>query len=199
MKKRWYLAVLFFTSFSSGTGFAFDKVFFQGYYGQVADMSLQNVFQEPGRITDIKDAKMITLGCGGENLYWDDRFSVGGEVNASLHWGYEEQEFGEFSAAVFLRWYKFPWAWKFPNSITIGDGLSFVTDYPEYEIDFGGNRNDPMREKWLNFLFIEVAFSVTEGTDIFVRLHHRCTAWGLIGSPDGGGVTFPSIGLRYSF
>ena len=134
MNKRWYLTLFFFTSFSWEPGFAFDKYFFQVYYGQVANMSLQNIFQEPGRTTDIKDGKMITFGGGGENLYWGDRFSLGGEANGSFHWGYEEQKFGEFSAAMFLRWYKFPWTWEIPKSISVGDGLSFVTNYPKYEI-----------------------------------------------------------------
>jgi hypothetical protein len=200
MKKLWYFALLFFAMFPSMKSHAFDKTFIHGYYGQVADMSLQNFFESPGRVTDFKGAHMLSLGYGGENFYWDDRLSVGGELNGSYHWGYEHQELGEIAAALFLRWYKFPWQTRILKSITLGDGLSLVTDYPEYEIDLGGGKGiNAMKEKWLNYLFIEVAFGVSERFDFFLRLHHRCTAWGFIGSPDDGGVTFPSLGLRYSF
>jgi hypothetical protein len=200
MKKMWCFILLSFALIFSVNSHAFDKVFIQGYYGRVADMSLQNFFESPGRITDFKDANMASFGCGGENLFWNDRFTLGGELNGSYHWGYKSQEFGEISAAFFLRWYKFPWQTKIFKSVSIGDGLSFVTDYPKYEIDFGGGKGEnAMKEKWLNYLFIEVAFGVSDQFDFFLRLHHRCTAWGIVGSPDNGGVTFPSLGIRYTF
>nr|WP_321466918.1 hypothetical protein [uncultured Desulfobulbus sp.] len=124
----------------------------------------------------------------------------GGEINGSFHWGYDHQEFGEVSGALFLRWYAFPWQTKILRSISVGDGLSYVTDYPQYEIDFGGGTGkNVMKEKLLNCLFMEIAFGVSEQIDFFLRLHHRCTAWGFIGSPDDGGVTFPSLGFRYTF
>ena len=199
MRKQWCLLMVLLGVFVAETGYPFDKTFIHGYYGQVADMSMRNMFSEPDRITDFQDGHMITLGYGVENMYWEDRFSFGGEVNGTYHWGYKHQELGEFSAALFVRWYKFPWAWKIPQSITIGDGLSYVTDYPQYELDFGGNESGQLKEKWLNFFFIEIAFGMTEKMDLFVRLHHRCTAWGLIGSPNEAGSTFPSLGLRYTF
>lgn len=200
MKKMWCCILGVFFLLLPIHVHAFDKVFVQGYYGQVADMSLQNFFESPGRTTDFKDANMLTLGCGGETLFWEDRFSLGGEVNGSYHWGYEHQEFGEVSVALFLRWYKFPWQTKILRSISVGDGLSYVTDYPEYEIDLGGGKGeDAMREHLLNYLFIELAFGISEQIDVFLRLHHRCTVWGFFGPPNPGGVTFPSLGVRYTF
>ncbi len=78
MKKMWCCILWFFFLLLPMYAHAFDKVFIQGYYGRVADMSLQNFFESPGRITDFEDANMLTLGCGGENFFWKDRFSLGG-------------------------------------------------------------------------------------------------------------------------
>lgn len=198
MCKKFFFIVIFFILQLTNSSFAMDRYFLQGYGGRFADMSLEKFFTETERITHFKTASMLSLGAGFENYYFDKIISIGAEINSAYHWGYESQQFAEFSSALFIRLNKFPWSWKIPKSISVGDGISYATEYPAYEYDYGGTYDNRLNEKLLNFLFIEAAFDITDDVELFARLHHRCVAWGAFGPPPGG-VTFPAIGLRYSF
>jgi hypothetical protein len=176
-----------------------DRYYLQLYYGQFSDMALRQVFTQPGRIDDFKDANMLTLGVGAENWYWKERVGLGAEFNSSFHWDYGDQEFPEFSAALFIRFRGFPWRDYVPTAMAIGDGLSYTPVYPRYECDYGASKGEPLESHLLNFFFLEVSFGLSHGLELMVRLHHRCTAWGLFAPQSNAGSNFPSIGLRYTF
>jgi hypothetical protein len=181
------------------TALSLDKYFTQMYYSQFSDMALRKIFTNPDRIDNFKSAKMLTLGVGGENLYWKDRISLGAELNGSFHWGYDNQQFYELSTALFLRFNAFPWRKQLPTSITVGDGLSYTPTYPRYEYNYGASKDAPLESRLLNFLFLELSVGVSRKIELFARLHHRCTAWGVFADQVNGGSNFPSIGLRYTF
>lgn len=179
--------------------YAFDRVFAQVYAGQLVNMDLGNFLYDQKQLGKMKGGFMLTAGAGAESFVWKDHLAFGVEGNISYHWGYQNQEFPEFSAGIYLRLYN-PWSTRFLPSVAFGDGLSVTTQVPKYEKKYGtGNPDHPMDSEVLNFLFVDVELGRYEDVSLFYRVHHRCTVFGTIGSDLPGGINFHSMGLRYTF
>ncbi len=119
------------------------------------------------------------------------RWSVGGEVQVNLHFG--DQAFVEFVAPATLRYHPdLPFAPAL-ESLGFGLGLSHTTKVPEVEVRVRGDAARTM-VYWL----AEAAFSVGGRQDeLFVRVHHRSDAFGLL-RPDSGSNAF-ALGWRRAF
>lgn len=178
---------------------AFDRVFVQAYASQLVNMDLGNFLYDQKQLGKMKGGFMVTGGIGAESFVWKKHLAFGVEGNASYHWGYQNQSFGEFSTGIYLRLYN-PWSTRFFPSVAFGDGVSVTTQIPKYEVKYGtGNDKHPMESEVLNFLFVDIEVGRYENVSLFYRVHHRCTVFGSIGSDVPGGINFHSIGLRYDF
>lgn len=178
---------------------AVDRVFVQAYTGQLVNMDLGNFLYDQKQLGKIKGGYMLTAGTGMEAFIWQNHLAFGLEGNISYHWGYNSQQFAEFSSGIYLRLYN-PWSTRFLPSVAFGDGISIATQVPEYEKKYGtGDPKKPMKSEVLNFLFIDVELGRYEQMAFFYRVHHRCTVFGSMGSPLPGGINFHSVGVRYDF
>lgn len=174
-----------------------DKVFVQLYGSQFVDTNFSDIltFSDVGKT---KNAYMLVAGGGAEKFIWEDYLGLGVEANVGVHWGNRETHFYEFTAAPYLRWYQFPWRDTLATYITIGDGASYNTAHAQYERDYGSSHGK-LEARLLNYLFLELGVGATKHIDIYYRVHHRCSAWGTVGSDKSGGTNFHSIGFRYNF
>ena len=96
-----------------------------------------------------------------------------------------------------LRWLPFPWDRYLDTSFAFGNGFSFATADPELEIiDYDKNETS----QWLYYILVELAFQVPRQLqwDLFVRIHHRSSVFGLIKNVHAGS-NFVGLGLRYHF
>lgn len=103
----------------------------------------------------------------------------------------------EFAVAPVLRWSGFPWNDVLPTSFRFGPlGFSHTTMVSPLEknVSGEGSRN-------LNFLVIELTFSGPQSrtSEVFLRLHHRCTIYDLLNNYGANGQDFLAVGYRRFF
>lgn len=178
---------------------ALDRVFAHAYWGHLVNMDLVNYVDDQKQLAKLKGGFMVTGGAGMESFIWRKHLAFGLEGNVSYHWGYQAQEFTEFSSGIYLRLYN-PWSSRVLPSIALGDGISVATRVPKYEKKYGtANTRQPMNSEVLNYLFVDVELGRYEQVVFFYRVHHRCTVFGSVGSQLPGGINFHSVGLRYNF
>jgi len=103
----------------------------------------------------------------------------------------------EVAVAPVFRWSSFPWNRTLQTDFRFGPvGVSHTTLISPLEQSAAGEGS-----RTLNFLLIELAFSLPRqrSKEVFVRLHHRCTAYDLINNYGANGEDFLSLGYRYRF
>ncbi|MDR1057507.1 MAG: hypothetical protein LBL17_02940 [Coxiellaceae bacterium] len=97
------------------------------------------------------------------------------------------------------RFTRFPWSSYLRNSVAIGDGISYDS-HPPFA--------DRLPEKpasdfanLLNYMVLEITFALPSHPEfeLALRLHHRCTAWGIYPKNRSAGSTNVGIGVRYYF
>jgi hypothetical protein len=116
-------------------------------------------------------------------------FELEGQVakhfNKDTHW--------EIVGVLIGRWHYFPWNKYVDTSFAVGDGVSYYTDVSEVE-----KEDDDDAQRTLNYLLLELALGLPEYPkwDFVLRLHHRSSVFGLIGS---GGSNFVCAGIKFGF
>ena len=104
---------------------------------------------------------------------------------------------GEVAVAPALRWSGFPWNGTMHTSISAAPlGISYTTSVSPLELGTQGQGS-----RLLNWLFLEVALSKPgqQSTEVFVRLHHRCTVYDLLNNYGANGEDFAVVGFRRRF
>ncbi|MBA2653620.1 MAG: hypothetical protein H0U71_00945 [Gammaproteobacteria bacterium] len=101
----------------------------------------------------------------------------------------------EFNPYIAFNWYHFPWRHKFKTTISVGEGISYVTKVPYSE-----EKNSEEAKKLLNFLLLDLAFGLPSHPEweIIARIHHRSGAFGLYHA-NNTGSTAVGLALRYWF
>jgi len=109
------------------------------------------------------------------------------------NWQGVEQSFQEVAGSFNLR-YEFADNWIRLNSISLGNGVSLVTEEPEYEKETTLNGQT---SNLLYYLMLDAAFDLpyTEKWHLVLRVHHRSGVFGLIDGVDGGS-NYIGFGLR---
>lgn len=110
------------------------------------------------------------------------------------HWP-KDQFFAETVGVMALRWHKFPWEKHLLTTVGFGEGISYASEEPTYEIEF----NDKTANV-LNYLMWDVTFAHPSLPELalMLRLHHRSGVFGLIENVTGGSNFF-TMGLKYTF
>ena len=157
--------------------------------GQMTINGIDEVF-DPTR-TEFTNAYFGGLILGYEVPLSDPRFALGAEVQLNHHFG--QDTYQELVLPVTIRYSPArPWP-SVIDSFAFGIGLSHASETPLLEVVRRGES-----QRTLVYFSLEAAFSVGEGDDdIFVRLHHRSDAYGLMAT-DAGSNAF-AIGWRRGF
>jgi hypothetical protein len=124
--------------------------------------------------------------------YRDDALRL--EAEAQVAYNFGDQHHWEFNLVpVVARWQRFPWSESVATSAAFGLGLSYASEVPEVEVAIEGD-SEQLLIYWLAEL---TAGPVAAPWAVTLRLHHRSTAWGLMG--EEGGMNALGLGIRYRF
>jgi hypothetical protein len=116
------------------------------------------------------------------------------EAEGQVVYNFGDQHHWEFNLVpVVARWQRFPWSEHVATSAAFGLGLSYATEVPEVEVEIEGD-SEQLLIYWLAEL---TAGPVAAPWAVTLRLHHRSTAWGLMG--EEGGMNALGLGIRYRF
>jgi hypothetical protein len=122
-------------------------------------------------------------------------FSLEIDAMVGLHSGVADLQ--EVAVAPALRWSGFPWRSVVQTDLRIAPlGISYTSSVSPLE-----RGTDGRGSQWLNWLFIEAAFSQPrqKSDEYFIRLHHRCTVYDLINDYGANGEDFLAFGFRRKF
>jgi hypothetical protein len=143
---------------------------------------------------DYADAYLVA---GSFARAWTEEFDGGlrveSELNVARNFG--DQHHWELNVApIQLRWQRFPWSARLRTTAAFGLGVSYATELPEAELAIEGDTR-----QWLIFWIFELTAGPADRPwSVALRLHHRSTGWGLMGTDDGG-MNAPGLGFRYEF
>jgi len=114
------------------------------------------------------------------------RFEPGRDYYSPEAWG-----------AIFLRFDGFPWNDILRTSVGVSTGLNVVAELPPYETDYG-QESIPSGAVLQHYLAPEIAFSWPDKPEdeLFIRLHHRSTGYGLFWNTSTGSNVV-TVGLRF--
>jgi hypothetical protein len=186
------IAPLLFISIA-GTASADDGYFLSLYGGQVSDTQFNAIIRG---IVDFKDYYLIAGALGKELMVYKDK--VGIEVEGQIVKHIEGKEHWEVNPVLTLRWLPFPWDKKVDTSFAWGNGFSYASEEPEFEVEESSHTH--RTSQVLYYFMVEWVFSLPDVPkwSVFSRIHHRSSVFGLI---DGvmAGSNYVTFGLRYHF
>jgi len=178
--------------FTCRTSPATEKWFASIYAGQYSDTALNEIIRLN---TNFEHSNVYVLSLGKElGIY---KNVIGYEVEGQVAWHSGKQHHEEVNCAFTLRWLPFFWDKYLDTSFAFGNGLSWATDEPELEIREGDENKS---NQLLYYILVELAFALPRQPqwDLFVRIHHRSSDFGLIDNITTGS-NFVGLGLRYKF
>ena len=170
-----------------------DEYLLSFYGGQVSDTQFNAIVRG---ILDYKDYYLVALALGKEVAVYKDK--VGIEIEGQIVKHIHGSEHWEFNPVFTLRWLNFPWDDTLDTSFGWGNGLSFATEPPEFEVreSSHGERTSQV----LYYFMVEwvAAFPNMSHWSVFSRIHHRSSVFGII---DGlmAGSNYVTFGVRYHF
>jgi hypothetical protein len=159
------------------------------FAGQLTSNHFEDVFR-PGEV-DFVDSQMLGVALGRDWALNDSRWTLGLEMQVLRHFG--TQDHWEVNLPLILRYHpQRPWP-RSLDSLAFGVGPSYATELPEIEI-----RNDGDTRRSLVYWLLEAEFQVPRrGETLFLRLHHRSDAFGLLEPQAGSNAVV--LGYRLSF
>ena len=192
---KWFLlAFIFFLAgniLAAGADEKRDK-YVSLYAGQFSNTALNEIVRFG---VDLENTYVYVFSLGKEMGRWDDKLALELEGQVGAYSG--GQSHMETNGAFVLRWLLFPWDRWLDTSFAFGNGLSWASKDPPLEIREG---NEHRTSQFLYYILVEMAFAVPQHQDwdVFVRIHHRSSVFGLI---DGlyTASNFLGLGVRYHF
>ncbi len=190
--KKWCWIVLAVMCVTTGTAEAQEKWFISVYGGQVSDTAFNEIIRFH---TKFEDYYLAALTLGREFWSYKDKLAL--ELEGQFVQHFEGKAHQEFNAALNLRWLPFPWDDYIDTSVAMGNGISYATRDPEFEIE---TADDNLTSQVLYYMMLEVAFSLGKQSDwtVFTRIHHRSSVFGLIEGTFAAS-NYVCAGLRYRF
>lgn len=119
------------------------------------------------------------------------------ELDAIIGQQFGQESLTEIALVPVLRWSRFPWNHVVQTDLRLGPvGLSYTSQLSQMERNAEGKGS-----QWLSYLLLEVAVSSpqTPSSELFLRLHHRCTIYGLLNDYGANGQDFVVLGFRRRF
>ncbi|HKZ73977.1 MAG TPA: hypothetical protein VJ011_07930 [Steroidobacteraceae bacterium] len=162
------------------------------YAAQIsAERTWQKLLTEPGG--RFVDAWLAACALAvPHSRHWNGALQLEAEAQAVYNFG--AQHHWELNAVpVVARWQRFPWSGRFTTSAALGLGLSWASEEPEVEAAL-----EPRTHETLVYWLAELTAGPRDARwAASLRIHHRSTAFGLMGSD--GGMNALGIGVRYAF
>ena len=119
------------------------------------------------------------------------------EIDGMVGHQFGQATLQEFAIAPVARWSGFPWSRVLPTSFRAAPlGYSFTSVVSPLERGPSGEGS-----RQLNFLILELAFSSPKAKDheVFLRLHHRSSIYGLLNTFGANGKDYAALGYRRFF
>lgn len=157
--------------------------------GAMADGNWEDIISL--RHVRYRDAALVGVGLSKRFANWRRvaDFEIEGQIDR--HFGTENN--WEFNLPVIARWRAFPWNRFLPTSFAWGIGPSYATEEPAQERAGNG-----ATRQFLIYWVAELEIGLpNEPWTIIARLHHRSTAFGLLGR--SGGSNWTLLGIRRRF
>lgn len=164
-----------------------------GYVGRYYDSAPDDVLL--GKHTAFADQNIVSLILS-KDIWRSQSYPLTIELEGVGSYQFGKQSLWEFGIVPVFRWDGFPWNDVVKTSFRFGPiGLSYTSSVSSFE------RTEKGASRWLNFLVAEVSFALPDddNDEVFVRLHHRCSIFGLMNNYDTNGEDFVGVGLRHSF
>ncbi len=183
---------LFLVVAMPGTSAAEEDWFVSFYAGQYSDTAFNKIIRFD---TDFEDSFVYVFSVGRQLGVWRERIGYEWEAQVGVHTG--EQTHQEVNGAFTLRWLPFPWDDFLDTSFAFGNGISYATEDPPLELREG---DENRTSRWLYYFLAEWAFALPDQPqwDLFVRVHHRSSVFGLIDDINTA-TNFVGLGMRYRF
>lgn len=170
-----------------------DGYFLSLYGGQVSDTQFNAIIRG---ILDYQDYYLVACVLGKELAVYKDKIGIEMEgqivkhINGKEHW--------EFNPVLTLRWLPFPWDDTLETSFAWGNGLSFATETPEFEVEESSHHGETSQLLYYFMVEIDVVVPNMSKLHVFSRIHHRSSVFGII---DGimAGSNYVTFGLKYHF
>jgi hypothetical protein len=141
--------------------------------------------------------QFIAAVTASKNVWRDETLPFSLEIDGMVGYQFGLESFYEVAVAPVLRWSSFPWKETLQTDFRFGPlGVSYTTIVSPLERGVEGKGS-----KTLNFLLVELAFSLPEkkANEVFLRLHHRCTIYDLLNNYGANGEDFFALGYRQFF
>jgi hypothetical protein len=155
---------------------------------------------EPGGIIQ-GDAKFVNQYLvaltASKNIWRSQYLPLSLEIDGMIGQQFGVASLAEIGIAPVLRWSSFPWNKFLQTDFRAAPlGISYTSSISPLERGPYGQGSQV-----LNFLFLELAFSLpqTSEKEVFVRLHHRCSIYDLINNYGANGEDFLTLGYRKYF
>jgi len=145
-------------------------------------------------LSEIDDSfKLTALAVNKKIRSLNEHIDLELEGQVVKHWG--NQHHFEFNGLFLLRWQTFPWNRYLKTSFAVGDGLSYATRTPEFELIVNDRST-----KLLNFMIWELSFAHPKAKhwSYLFRIHHRSGIFGIFSDINGGSNAL-ALGARYTF
>lgn len=126
-----------------------------------------------------------------------ETFPLALEIDGMLGHQYGLATLDEIAIAPVLSWSGFPWNGIVQTYFRFGPlGFSYTTAISPLERGSNGEGS-----QLLNFLVAELGFSLPQmkAEEIFLRLHHRCSAYDTLNNYGANGEDFFALGYRHHF
>ena len=186
------LALLLILS-STEKSIAENEYFFSLYGGQASDTEFLAIIRG---VVDFKDYYLVAGALGKKLTDINDKVEV--EVEGQIVKHIKGQYHWEFNPVLTLRWHPFPWDHKVDTSFAWGNGLSFATEDPKFEVEESIDDNRTSQVLYYFMVELEFAHPDVHNWSVFSRIHHRSGVFGLIDDIVGGS-NYVTFGLRYQF
>ena len=147
------------------------------------------------RDTSFEDHYMLSLSVG-KKIWQSQHLPLSIEIETMIGQQFGEANITELAVAPLLRWDGLPWNYDAPVVFRVAPiGVSWLSKVSPLEPNKSGG------EQWLNYFVLDAGYQLPnhKGSEVFFRLHHRCTYFELLGDDVKNGEDFVGIGYRRYF
>ncbi len=177
----------------------YPKWFVLMYFGKMADEDLGRILAldfafDRDTLYSLEIGRELPPASGFRQFFQPFVNSVDVRMNFTLQNDYCGNVI-EFNPYFACNWRNFPWRRYISTTLSVGEGISYVSRVPFSEI-----RQSDQSKKLLNFLVFEIGLGLPTYSclEVVIRLHHRSGAFGLYHANNTGSTAI-GLALRYRF
>lgn len=161
-----------------------------GYAGQYYDTEPAGFSQGKAQYLD----QYIVAVTASKTLWRAESLPLALEIDGMMGHQFGLASLQEIAIVPVVRWNGFPWNKILQTGFRFGPvGASYTTSVSPLERGPSGDGSQV-----LNFLMVELDFSLPKikSKEVFLRLHHRCSAYDVLNNYGANGEDFFALGYR---